>query len=287
MSPGNLTSLSSVTPICSTGNCTWGEYSSLAICSSVTDLSSVIINNICNATAFEEYFQLAGITNPGYPCFNYTLPYVAFTNGGPDTLSIAGNASLSNNAGSEGYGIDSLQVMTLSASTSNSSSLFTSLVIYQPGFLTSINSSLPRPVAYELNLDFCIQTYNTTVSNGVVNTTVLSSQILQTNIQEVFTANNDSDIFFGNSSYTSVRGEIFGFSFIAVDQFKSVIQGYLHGSCFQYLPPILNLPSNELESSFCTTSSGSQVFQMISQSTDILSNFTNLWENLAISITNT
>lgn len=187
---GNF-SLSDVTPICSTGNCTWPHYSSLAICASVEDVSPLITKNDCNITAFNEVFEIAELTNPGYPCFNYTLPYIVRVptiDGHANQLS---NATLSNAIPSIQYGtLGMMEILSIGSAYTNISSLTTAYLIYQPNLLP--NASLSSPIAYKLNIDFCVQTYESKMSNGVVNTSTISNQILSLNTTEFWHPNNDT-----------------------------------------------------------------------------------------------
>lgn len=274
------TTYSDVTPSCSTGNCTWKAYSSLAVCPRVIDVSSSLTNAICNTTAFDEIFDSAGLENPGFPCFNYTLPQLTYS----ATISPGVNVSLSdaNLDGERSLGLGLMQVMGLYYRiTLNSSALFTAYVVYQPDLVSSINSSLPAPVAYELGLDFCVQTYNTTVTKGVVNTETISTRNLETDYGEIYYGNNNSDTFLVASDYfnVSVGGDVFGVSAIAIEGLYSVLQGTIFGECF------LSPPAYDTPSLICDTFIN-YPFLNASLSTDPLSNLTKLWTSLAISLTN-
>lgn len=289
LSQGNLT-LSAVIPTdCSTGNCTWSPYPSLGVCASVEDISSTIRNNDCNTTAFEENFEIAELINPGYPCFNYTLPEIVYGLGTADiALGLTSNATLSNGFANTSLasGFGTMQVMSLNGAVTNSSSIITAYLMYQPDLLMSINSSLRTPVAYRLNLDFCMQTYNTTMSNGIVNTTVLSNRILPIDDQSTFATNNSINVD-GNSTYTSVGGNIFGSTIMGSADLAFTLQQIFGDACFDFIPSAAdNSIIKTGEDTGCNFNYGIPFFNTLANSTDSSSAVKRIMENLAISVTN-
>lgn len=283
LAPGNF-NLSTITPTCSTGNCSWTGYSSLGVCASVSDLSSSIIYNACNLTAFEEIFDVAGFPNPGFPCFNYTLPRQGLTEINHITSQTVGlgfqksNITLTNAFSDISLSQLPMKIMSIDPSFDPSSTLRTHYLMYQPGFSSSINSSLPDPVAYGLDLNLCIQTLNTTVSKGKTNTTIVSSQILETPFVQIYHPNNGTSKYLLNDSYVVIEGETFGISRLSL---AILIQttGSIFASCY-------DLPTNPYQPFFCDYTAGDSIFQGLLNSTDPGLTITEQWNNIAISMTN-
>lgn len=282
------TNLSAVAPFCSTGNCTWPEYSSLGICSNVEDISSTIINNDCNITDFEEIFQVAGITNPGYPCFNYSLPELIFA----DSLESTKNITLSNGDATWGL-VDQLglmQILTLASTLRDTSSLYTASLMYQPDLLTSINSSLSSPVAYSIALDLCIQTYQSTTSNGITNTTISSSQLLPLNSKKILGNNGLSINLTGDVvDMMSVGNDTFGITQGGIADLTLSIEGFFSDSCFEIIPDgqIDSLYTQSGASDYCLFTSGEPFLNLLSNSTNKLPALIEKMQNIATSLTNT
>lgn len=273
--------LSTVKASCSTGNCSWVEYSSLGVCTSVSDISSTINHNACNLTAFEEYFDLSGFANPGYSCFNYTLPEQAFVPLANGISFRTANATLTNAFTDVGFIPPPMGILSLNSIYNDfpSTSVYTAYLMYQPDFATSINSTLPSPVAYELDLHLCVQIYNTTVSNGVTNTTMLSSQIIETGIEQNYDPSSDTTHYTANNSHISIEGNTFdisNYSLIILSQTMSALSTMCYG--------LLNDPQQPL---FCDNNGEYAFLDVLVNSTDPLSEVTQHWENMAISITNT
>lgn len=127
----------------------------------------------------------------------------------------------------------SVQVLNLvsSAGISNSS-INTAYILYQPGFATSINSSLANPIAYALSLDLCVQTLQTTVTGGQVNTTVVSSQILEKGLIE--DENLLSEVIaFNNLSDLAVDGFDFGVTQRGIGLLSATLGNLMSDTCYQ------------------------------------------------------
>lgn len=282
------TNLSSLSPSYSTGNCDWNEYYSLAVCGTLTDISSSLRNTTCNTTEFEEIFAISGTQNPGYPSFNFTLPNL--TSQLTTESKYVVNASLSNGY-DEGFysGSSFMKAMGLyPADSPNPASVTTAYLIYQPDLNpSSINSSIPPPIAYSLDLSLCVQKYSTFVFNGLVNTTVLSSQFLQTNLETIVNTVNQSQTYQGNDTFVSIGGAVFGATLASSGALQNQAFNTLYGECFFEPFSQLNqqLTGSPNTSTFCDTNAATSFFAALN-STDPVANVTALWTNLAFSLTN-
>lgn len=280
LAPGNF-NLSTVAPICSTSNCSWTDYSSLGICTTVSDISSAIISNPCDLTSFENLFKVAGVTNTGYPCFNYTLPVQVVGSVIHNNTGSSVNATLSNTFSAPTPKSLTMQIMSFMPATNNISSVGTFYLMYQPGFSSQINNSaLPDPVAYELNLNFCIQTYNTIISNGATDTTLLSTRLLETHVENLFNTTNRIAAISANDSYVSIEENYFGVSSVGLGTLSVSIMGGFSASCFN--TPLVN-DTGHVE---CNYPIGNPILQLLENSTDLLSALTDRWHNVGISMTN-
>jgi len=162
------------------------------------------------------------------------------------------------------------------------------MLMYQSDFLTNVNLSLFSLIAYQLNLDFCIQIYNTTISNGMVNITMLSSQILSIANKNNFTTNNDSLQTDGNSIYVFVGENTFGISALASAILGLIFQEIFDTTCFDILfSAVDNSTIAGGGDNYCPFTLGFSFLNALESSTNSLSAITKLLENLAISITNT
>lgn len=250
----------------------------------------MISSHPCNLTSFEEIFESAGVVNPGYSCFNYTLPVTEISISESPVPSITNVATLTSaNVDKHFAGLGYIQIMSLGTAYRNISSLITAYLIFQPGFATSINSSFPIPIAYELNLDLCLHTYSTTVSKGVVNTTMLSSQTIKTSEEETYSMSNATTFYKGNSSYVSVGGDIFGISNTSIALLQQQLQTSLVASCHWQIPQVLYLhhfPASFSGEVNCDFVYGFPFINALENSTDPFSAIQDLWENLAVSMTN-
>lgn len=238
---GDTPSLSEISPSCTTGNCTWDPYPSLAVCYKITDMSSEITKNACDLAAFDKAFLAeVGLKNPGYPCFNYTLPLEARDSAldtSHEASNFFGNSSLSNYQPS----LDGLEVLALNSvlGTSNSSFAGASL-IYQPNFRDSINSTIPSPIAYQIDFELCIQTYNTTVINGIPYTSVIFSQPFNSDMVETpIMPDGGFNINGSNTTMQAFSGFEFGLDQNAFSALTDMmVDVFLNGQCFLPLDPV-------------------------------------------------
>lgn len=285
----NNLNLSNLIPSCSTGNCTWDIYPSLAVCASVIDLSSEISNNDCNLAVLNGFFKAAALNNPGYPCINYTLPFhsnneVIKDHG--EILSV-GNPALSNAAPLNPLSLGAgMQILTLTSGPGTSkSSIITSYIVYQPHLKSSINSTLVRPVAYGLTLDLCVQKYNTTVSNGVTSTSVVWSQplgnaTLDTELPDLVFEG------FGNSTSLAIDGFNFAITGQGIADLAASIGGFFMDNCYQLLSKSRgDVSGMNQDGQYCTFGVAQDFLNSV-QSSNPLSALDGLMQNYAISITN-
>lgn len=281
---GTTQSLSDVAASCNTGNCTWDIYSSIGVCASTTDVSSLLIHNACNEPIFNAQFDaVPGLKNPGYPCYNYSLPALAYvsvtSNVNPQSgLSaqelILENATLSvihNTTFREYVDITILEV----SNNYYGSSLLGFNILYQPGVADSINSTLPPPIALQSSLDLCIQTYNTSVIDSKTSTQLISCEILNSTVIEAAA---------GYSTFV-VSGTSFGISPDAALGWSGFLSGSLSDSC-SLLVGTLNGTNPLNNSTFCGTSSGNAFLRSMENGTDYVASTNALMENLASSLTN-
>lgn len=147
---------------CQTGNCTFEDYSSLAICSSVDDVTPTLIAHC----------------PPGYsdtrPGCIYTVPDLQtlptwrrdnFTLTGGDFTLWIGASQVSNNSNGFPSGPDTLVEF---------------FVLYLPDVsvltLDSKANVTASVVAFKGALNLCVQTYQTTITNGDTSTNVKGTQ---------------------------------------------------------------------------------------------------------------
>lgn len=272
-------------------SCTWNTYPSLGVCTTVTDISSMIFKNVCNQSTLDKFFQEVGFENPGYPCFNYTLPFVSTS----DFLLVEGevssatNITLSNVVPLQGEG---MQFLTLTPILDTvKSRLGTSFVgaylMYQPGVKESINSSLANPIAYGLNFELCVQTYNTTVLNGVTTTVLTSTQPFYLNVTEELVLGDGKgsgfDVKGSNLTTVSVGGMNFSVSLAVFEAITGTSVGFVSDRCFSRPSEAVNV----LGTYFCASiDSIAQSFLNSPNSLDPLSLMENITNNVATSMTN-
>lgn len=247
------------------------------------DVSSTIITNDCkNMTSFDEIFTAAGSINPGYPCFNYTLPKVGFIGG--MILSLNGNISLSNGDFNKGF-FPGMQVLSLTPSLVNTPSLLTSHLMFQPDLSASIISSLSSPEAYALTLDLCVQEYESSTSSGKTNTILLSSQIIPVNETETLLNENTVANFTGGNACISIDNVTFGITASGTPLLVNTMESYLVDLCFE---PIIGSEIDPNSSFNCHFASGGPFSNLLLNSTSAnrLAAITEQLENMAISLTN-
>jgi hypothetical protein len=152
-----------LTPNCPTGNCTFPIYDTLAFCSRCLDVSNeVVINNPPTDAS-----KLSGVQNVSYSIpGGATMEFsVLFQEGnlaqGPAIIS---TTDVPSNMSTEVMGLQDPLLM---------------LVIYQFPNLTQaisgVNYYNTLPTTHECALYFCVNSYNTTVLNGIANSTIVSS----------------------------------------------------------------------------------------------------------------
>lgn len=227
---------------CSTGDCTWSQYASIGVCATVLDISSMIVKNACDHKALNQVFRDAGIKNPGYPCFNYTLPFDTLNS--LETLAadteFYGNATLSNVVPLLGenteypYGMQMLTVSSIMASSNFS--FFQGYLMYQPDVQKSINGALSSPLAYSMSLDLCLQTYNISVSDGNISTSIISNQLFETGLVESSPTLGVLNVT-GNATLISSNGMSFGVSGAPLTYMTTSIVTSLQDNCFQFINP--------------------------------------------------
>lgn len=287
---GTRESLSSVSPSCNTGNCTWDIYPSLGLCVNTVDVSHMLMNNTCNTTALNKKFESLGNLNPGYPCFNYSLPFHAnnlvssgsatTTQGGTliptfsNAKTVLENAMLCDVAEDLLATKTDLSFLTLSTGFYSDFSLTDINLLYQPGIENSIKSALPPPVALQSSLQLCVQSYNTTVTDGKTSTRVVSHELL--NVTSLL---ESQDI-----ARFSVNGTDFGISTTELKLFRNLAASYFTDWCTFILG--LQNTTNFEEDAACYSTVGEGFLTSILNATDILSAVNSIVENVAISVTN-
>jgi hypothetical protein len=158
--PGDITNL---TPICSSGNCTFPLFDSLAFCSQCLNVTQGVVNN--DMQKDPEGLQ-------GDYTISYTLPgdavveFGVFFSGGDIAIgpSMVSTTALPLNLSTKQFGIQNplLTFTVLQFPTVD-------MDISQGNYYSSL------PITRECALYFCVNTYNVTVNNGVKNTTIVSS----------------------------------------------------------------------------------------------------------------
>lgn len=279
--------LSTIKPNCNTGNCTWEQYTSLGICSNVVDLSASILKNSCDTATLDAMFEAENTTNPGYPCFNYTLPLKAGMNGyGPSGADFYyGNMSLSNMLYMLPLGhFDSMPFMNLGIGISNSS-LITFYLLYQPALEESfVNSSLSAPLAYEMTLDTCLHTYNTTVSDSITKTALVSSQIFDSEVQPQLLNGLISHYSLSNTTSITFDNQRFVVSNEAATYLAIALEAGLINQCSILINQ--DTPQKTFKQINCLQPTGLQFINAIKNSTDPMLVVMGVMENVAIALTN-
>jgi hypothetical protein len=185
LSPVNA-ELPPVKPSCSTGNCTWDVYQSLAVCGSTADVTDqlsdiwAIVPAAANTPAplltigdFPTEVNVTGFFLPnGAGILNSTLN---LTSNEPALLPAS---TPSNNGQQYPTHIDSLAFPNVAQPLGNFFVIFT---VPAPAGGSDIPDGLPlAQVAFECILQLCVQSYNTTTVDGVSSTKVTSSFINNT-----------------------------------------------------------------------------------------------------------
>lgn len=155
----------SVTPSCSTGNCTWPNYASLAVCSACANLTAELRESSLNFTvpnasntfiqssfSLPNGFGLSGIFDNLYPTSDYPLSLM--------------NATTT-------YSGDRTPAVDTMAFPNRGNVLMDGFLITKPPDVQTL-FPLGPPLAFECIVHFCVQTYHATVTNGIFSETVIA-----------------------------------------------------------------------------------------------------------------
>ncbi|KAI9711901.1 MAG: hypothetical protein M1812_007055 [Candelaria pacifica] len=145
------------TESCTSGNCTFPRFSSMGVCSSCTNITSLVKKNI----GTQEFCESDGCKT--YNQCNDSLP---------------NNIALRNTENDDGYSnISTLQFLPLSSKSLIYQHIKAPLGVFE--FLKSDVESTTfdgyKPWAMECALYFCVQIYNTTVKSGKVSETIIGT----------------------------------------------------------------------------------------------------------------
>lgn len=253
------------------------------------DISSTLKHNVCNLTAFNTLFSETGVPNPGFPCFNYTIPKPGL----PEDNSVTATNATVSNSDFDVPGF--MQIMSMTAAYGNLSTLATSYLLYQPGlspnssapdpFAYELNSSLPNPIAYELSLNLCIQTYNTSVSNGRANTTSIKDRIVPISYELIPENLPEATFILEVGNITATEGEnTFGISDDGLDSLVQLWEGLFDFTCSAEIPLA---GASLIAAPVCDDYLGNPIVNALTTSADPFSSVASLWGSMAVSLTNT
>lgn len=191
----------------------------------------------CNTTELDALFEAEAGKNPGYPCYNYTLPTIGFWQPATNDPFVLTTTSLSNLVqGGVVNGFFGIEVMNIAQVASNSS-LIAYIMMYQPVPRNGpSNSPLPPPVAYSITLDFCLHTYNTPDTDGVPSTVLVSSQIYDLAVEQELTPIGNDYFLSANETSIAFEGQNFTVSGVAASYLAIASQNIFLGSCLQPCP---------------------------------------------------
>jgi hypothetical protein len=152
--------LSDVAPRCSTGNCTWDLYDSIAICASPVAnlthlLNRIALNNDSDCSIWD--------TGSDHLC-NYTLPNGAYLTGLDMFINIT-------SIGFNSFSSTSIPSPAYPGNQTLASIAFSDIPVILDFFMIYYSPSINNVAAIEGSLSFCGQTYNTSVNHGQTNTT--------------------------------------------------------------------------------------------------------------------
>jgi hypothetical protein len=152
--------LSDVAPQCSTGNCTWDLYDSVAICASPVAnlthlLNRITLNNDSDCSIWD--------TGSDHLC-NYTLPNGAYLTGLDMFINIT-------SIGFNSFSPTSIASPSYPGNQTLASIAFPAIPVILDYFMIYYSPSINNVAAIEGSLSFCGQTYNTSVNRGETNTT--------------------------------------------------------------------------------------------------------------------
>ena len=138
---------------CPTGNCTWPEYTSLAVCSSCVDLTPYMTRYCANDSSTDTDFSKCG----------WEVPQGARLNSSADVFSMT--SQIPNSSGDMPY-TTLLKLIFMGTEAQNGPPL-------------NYN-----PWAKQCTLQYCLQSFNSSVANGVlresITTTTLNATVLST-----------------------------------------------------------------------------------------------------------
>jgi len=162
---------SAVAAECTTGNCTFPDYTSLAVCSAAEDVSPKIINrcpHIFDVTHWEGecYFTLSPLQiAPTARADNFTT-----MKDGIPALWIGA---------SENQGLNASRSKDLVKAGANPANLVEFYILFFPDMRVFSTNHKTDPstsvVALQITLSLCLKTYNTTVTNGRTTTTIANT----------------------------------------------------------------------------------------------------------------
>ncbi|KAK1757383.1 hypothetical protein QBC47DRAFT_296287 [Echria macrotheca] len=175
--------LPAVPPICSSGDCQWSDFNSLAVCAATADITDKL--SVSNETVRSSVASGIGLVNGQelqISFRNATLPSGAFLLGGVSTYNLNISAPLppvvAGSQGSENFlpTTESLGFSKLDGRTT--SGIANIFVVYT-------NQTLPRAGieehvfrAVEVLWHFCVNTYSATVTRGLSSTALVNSSTI-------------------------------------------------------------------------------------------------------------
>ena len=164
---------SDTTGFCPSTNCTWDPYSSLGFCATVEDVTSSIIKDCPNDQTAKGPVQGCTYTTPDLNNFNSSM-------------------AMNYSSGQNLYVGSIFRKATESLPTHNTS-LAEAYIIYDQNVsaLLDYDDSSNTVAAYKATMSLCLYTFNTTIIDGLTNTTVL------------VTMNNESDWAFSDNKTDS------------------------------------------------------------------------------------
>lgn len=260
---------------------TWNTYSSLGICASTVDISSMLINNTCNRAALDANFLTSfGLPNPGFPCFNYSLPaslynpipiFVPFKGATSNPEYEFTNKASMTNVQEDDISEDvNMPILSISTGFYSNYSLVDINILYQPGIETSINLTLPLPVAIRSSLKLCVQKFNTTVFDSNTTTEQVSSKSFDL-----------SDTEYTNFTFFE-NGTTFGWDTLTLSYFK----GFFIDNIPDWCSFIVFSADSFSYLTSCHSTAASTIFKKFNTTKDPVSAVNSVMENVAISLTN-
>lgn len=258
--------LSAVAPNCTTGNCTWDIYDSLAICANpVANLTHLlnITDSACEKSALDR-FQFC----------NYTLPNGPYLYGEDYDMNIT-----SIQFDILGFNTVLAPAYPGSFNQSLSSIAFSDIPVVADFFIIYYSWSTRKMEAVECSLSFCGQTYNTSVKRGQTNTTAIKrwGQLNTTiTVEGGFLINQTWPLVGDNTTFqvaapysSSLQGELSGF-----------LTGYRYTNDYTeyiYSSTIAQIFGHAL---------GASIGDILSNPSDDVEILSQLLEGLAIGLTN-